>query len=262
MDESADWSERSTMSKTILVTKTTDALGAGIAQALADAGHHVYAGVDPPGKPSPAAPEDVQPYPGRLLGTPLDLGDQRSVTAGVNEVMSRAGRIDVVVHTTTYLPFGPVESFSPYQLSQMYDLSVLTVQRVNRAVLPFMRSGGGGLIVWVGHSTGGQPAGTLCLGAGLEALADRISDGYASDLARFAIEVCRVAVSIDDVAAHHLVLPDDVATTAAYRDRRAAPEGSADGEGWEKTVRAGGRAVARLIDTPAGERPRYVPATP
>ena len=35
--------------------------------------------------------------------------------------------------------FGPAEAFTPEQYAQLYDINVLSTQRVNRAALPYMR---------------------------------------------------------------------------------------------------------------------------
>jgi hypothetical protein len=45
----------------------------------------------------------------------LDLAGQRSVPAGIDEIMAEAGRVDVVLHASGPVPCGPVESFTPFQ---------------------------------------------------------------------------------------------------------------------------------------------------
>ncbi|TIU36102.1 MAG: SDR family NAD(P)-dependent oxidoreductase, partial [Mesorhizobium sp.] len=77
----------------------------------------------------------------------------------------------------------------PEQLAQLYDVNVLGTQRVNRAVLPAMRSLGRGLMIWVGSSStrrGTPPflAPYFAAKAGMDALAQ----SYALELARFGIE--------------------------------------------------------------------------
>ena len=55
--------------------------------------------------------------------------------------------------------FGPAEAFTPEQFAELYDINVLSTQRVNRAALPHMRKQGKGLLVWVSSSSsaGGTP---------------------------------------------------------------------------------------------------------
>jgi NAD(P)-dependent dehydrogenase (short-subunit alcohol dehydrogenase family) len=42
--------------------------------------------------------------------------------------------------------FGPAEAFTPEQFAELYDVNVLSTQRVNRAALPHMRRQGQGLL--------------------------------------------------------------------------------------------------------------------
>lgn len=69
------------------------------------------------------------------------------------------GHLDVIVHNAGHMVLGPAEAFTPEQLVEIYDVNVLSTQRVNRAVLPHLRERGDGLPVWVGSSSsrGGQP---------------------------------------------------------------------------------------------------------
>ena len=58
------------------------------------------------------------------------------------------GRLDVVVHNAGHMVLGPAEAFTPQQLADLYDINVLSTQRVNRAALPHLRARGEGLLVW------------------------------------------------------------------------------------------------------------------
>src|ERR1700747_2234440 len=85
--------------------------------------------------------------------------------------------------------FGPAEAFTPEQLAELYDINVLSAQRVNRAVLPQMRKQHQGLLVWVSSSSsaGGTPpylSPYFAAKAGMDALAVQ----YARELSRWGIE--------------------------------------------------------------------------
>ncbi|HEV3196574.1 MAG TPA: SDR family NAD(P)-dependent oxidoreductase, partial [Bryobacteraceae bacterium] len=49
--------------------------------------------------------------------------------------------IDVLIHNAGHMVFGPAEAFTPNQLAELYDINVLSTQRVNRAVLPHLGYG-------------------------------------------------------------------------------------------------------------------------
>ena len=60
------------------------------------------------------------------------------------------------MHNAGHMSFGPAEAFTPEQLAELYDINVLSTQRVNRAALPQLRKQGRGLLVWVSSSSAGR----------------------------------------------------------------------------------------------------------
>lgn len=104
-------------------------------------------------------------------------------------LLAEAGHLDIVIHNAGHMVFGPAEAFTPEQLAELYDVNVLSTQRINRAVLPILRKQGRGLVVWVGSSStrGGTPP---YLGPYFAAKAgmDAMAVSYAGELARWNIE--------------------------------------------------------------------------
>jgi len=90
-----------------------------------------------------AAAHDVD-----LRAIELDVSSQPSCDAAIREIVSRNGRLDVVVHNAGHMAVGPAEAFTPEQLAELYDVNVLSTQRVNRAALPQLRKQRKGLLVW------------------------------------------------------------------------------------------------------------------
>jgi NAD(P)-dependent dehydrogenase (short-subunit alcohol dehydrogenase family) len=179
--------------KIILVTGASSGFGRLAANALAHKGHTVYASMrETTGRNAPQAAEagNYARQQGVDLRTvELDVISQASVDAGIAKVISAHGRLDVVVHNAGHLVFGPAEAFTPEQLAELYDINVLSTQRVNRAALPHMRKQGQGLLVWVSSSSsaGGTPpylAPYFAAKAGMDALAVQ----YARELSRWGIE--------------------------------------------------------------------------
>src|SRR5258708_14075459 len=84
---------------------------------------------------------------------------------------------------------GPGEGFTPEQLAELYDVNVLSTQRVNRAALPQLRKQRRGLVIWVSSSSsaGGTPpylSPYFAAKAGVDALAVV----YARELTPWGIE--------------------------------------------------------------------------
>jgi NAD(P)-dependent dehydrogenase (short-subunit alcohol dehydrogenase family) len=181
------------MSKVIVVTGASSGFGRLSANALAKAGHTVYASMRETQGRNAAAVADVAKFAKdnavELRSIELDVGSQDSVDAAISAIVSKHGRIDVLVHNAGHMVFGPAEAFTPEQLAELYDINVLSTQRVNRAVLPHMRNKRSGLLVWVSSSScaGGTPpylAPYFAAKAGMDALAVI----YARELTRWGIE--------------------------------------------------------------------------
>jgi NAD(P)-dependent dehydrogenase (short-subunit alcohol dehydrogenase family) len=181
------------MSKTIVVTGASSGFGAMTVRALADAGHTVYAGIRASaGRNAPAVAE-LDDYATRnrvdLRAVEMDVGEQESVDAAVARILAESDRLDVVVHNAGHMVLGPAEAFTPEQLAEVYDVNVLSTQRVNRAVLPHLRAQQDGLVVWVGSSSsrGGTPP-YLAPYFAAKAGEDALAVSYAAELARFGID--------------------------------------------------------------------------
>jgi NAD(P)-dependent dehydrogenase (short-subunit alcohol dehydrogenase family) len=78
---------------------------------------------------------------------PMDVTDQNSVERGVNTILDREGRIDVLVNNAGIAIAGPLESTSLEEARHQIDVNLLGAFRLCRAVLPIMRSRRDGYIV-------------------------------------------------------------------------------------------------------------------
>src|SRR4051795_10263947 len=151
------------MQKIIIITGASSGFGALTARALAKAGHCVYASMrDTAGRNAPqvkTAAQFAKENNVDLRTVELDVASQVSADAAIEKIVSEHKRLDVVIHNAGHMVFGPAEAFTPEQLAELYDVNVLSTQRVNRAVLPVLRTRGQGLLVWVSSSStrGGTP---------------------------------------------------------------------------------------------------------
>ncbi len=162
----------------IVITGASSGFGALAARALARAGHTVYACMrETTGRNAPQVAE-AQTYAvdhGVDLRTiELDVASEASAAAAIEQIVAAHGHLDVVIHNAGHMVFGPAEAFTPEQLAELYDVNVLSTQRVNRAALPQLRKQRRGLVIWVSSSSsaGGTPpylapyfatkAGSLC----------------------------------------------------------------------------------------------------
>jgi NAD(P)-dependent dehydrogenase (short-subunit alcohol dehydrogenase family) len=69
----------------------------------------------------------------------VDVADDASVRAGVDAVLDRFGRIDILVNNAGIGAQGTVETNSDAEWHRIWDVNVLGMVRVTRAVLPALR---------------------------------------------------------------------------------------------------------------------------
>jgi len=258
------------MAKTIvLVTGASSGFGRLIAEALAGAGHVVYASMRGLSSKNASQIEAVAAYASQhgvdLRALELDVQSEASASAAIDRIIADYGRLDVLVHNAGHMVWGPSEAFTPEQLAELYDINVLGTQRVNRAALPHMRRARQGLLIWIGSSSvaGGIPpmlSPYFAAKAGMDALAV----SYARELAPFGIETSIVIPGAFTKGTNHFAhagAPSDTGRAMEYE--ASLPKHFADRmlEALAATVpedadpAAVATAVVEIVGAPFGKRP-------
>ncbi|AUW44150.1 SDR family oxidoreductase [Rhizobium leguminosarum] len=215
------------MSKQVIViTGASSGFGALTARALAKAGHTVYAGMRATeGRNVPAvadAAEFARENNVDLRSVELDVASDASVVSGIARITADAGRLDVIIHNAGHMSFGPAEAFTPEQFAELFDINVLSTQRVNRAALPYLRRQGRGLVVWVSSSSsrGGTPP-YLSPYFAAKAAMDSLAVSYAGELTRWGIETSIIVPGAFTKGTNHFAhsgSPLDTARAAEYNE--------------------------------------------
>jgi NAD(P)-dependent dehydrogenase (short-subunit alcohol dehydrogenase family) len=136
-------------SRVVLITGASSGIGRATAELLASRGYRVFGGV--------RAPATTRPLVG-VEFVPLDVRDDTSIKACVEEVCNRAGRIDVLINNAGINLVGAVEETSISQAQALFDTNVFGVLRMVQAVLPGMRRQGAGQIINISSILGFLPA--------------------------------------------------------------------------------------------------------
>jgi NAD(P)-dependent dehydrogenase (short-subunit alcohol dehydrogenase family) len=270
-----DAASQTTEQKVIVVTGASSGFGDLTARALAHAGHIVYAGMRATADrnaPRVAALAELSALEKvDVRGIEMDVQDQESVDAAISRIVNEQGRLDVVVHNAGHMVLGPAEAFTAEQLAELYDINVLSTQRVNRAALPVLRRQGSGLLVWVASSStrGGHPpflAPYFAAKAGMDALAE----SYAAETIKYGIDTVIVVPGAYPSGTNHFAhagVPADTERAAEYDavygellaqlpERLTAIFPA--GRGVEEVA----DEITRVIDLPAGQRPYRVHIDP
>jgi NAD(P)-dependent dehydrogenase (short-subunit alcohol dehydrogenase family) len=262
--------------KIILITGASSGFGRLTAEALAEAGHTVYASMrETTGRNAPEVAKVAAFSKQRgvdLRTVELDVLSQPSVDAAIAKVIADSGRIDVLIHNAGHMVFGPAEAFTPEQYAQLYDVNVLSTQRVNRAALPHLRRQQQGLVVWVSSSSsaGGTPP-YLAPYFAAKAAMDAIAVQYARELARWGIETSIIVPGAFTGGTNHFShsgRPADTARAAEYEAGPYAGFGEQVQKAFAEIVppdadaSAVATAIVDVVGTPFGKRPFRVHIDP
>lgn len=264
------------MSSVILVTGASSGFGRMTAEALAKAGHIVFASMRATtGRNAPqveSAATFSREHNVDLRTVELDVQSQDSADAAVEQIIAEAGRIDVVVHNAGHMMFGPAEAFTPEQFAQQYDVNVLGTQRVNRAVLPHLRAQRKGLLVWVSSSSsaGGTPP-YLAPYFAAKAAMDALAVQYARELSRWGIETSIIVPGAFTGGTNHFAHAGHPADDVRVAEYEAGPYANF-GEQIQKAFTAivppdadaskVADAIVDVVDAPFGKRPFRVHIDP
>jgi NAD(P)-dependent dehydrogenase (short-subunit alcohol dehydrogenase family) len=253
----------------IVVTGASSGFGRLAAEALALAGHTVYASMrETAGRNS--AQVEAAGYFARDNGVELrtvemDVQSQPSVDAAIERVFEANGRIDAVVHNAGHMVFGPAEAFTPQQLADLYDVNVVSTQRVNRAALPHMRRQRRGLLVWLSSSSsaGGTPP-YLAPYFAAKAAMDSLAVSYARELARWGIETSIIVAGAFASGTNHFSRAGSPADQSVVDEYEAGPYRGFASQVQEAfgvivspgaDVSAVADAVVKVVESPLGQRP-------
>ncbi len=257
------------MKKVVVITGASSGFGALAARALARAGHTVYASMrETTGRNAPQVKEVAKyaaEYDVDLRAIELDVTSQESCDAAIQKIISENGGLDVVIHNAGHMVFGPAEAFTPEQLAELYDINVLSTQRVNRSALPQLRKQGQGLVIWVSSTSarGGTPP-YLSPYFAAKAAMDSLAVSYAGELARWGIETSIIVPGAFTSGTNHFKhsgSPNDKARAAEYESGPYAgigaeiQRGLASCEPPDAVVDSVAEAIVKVVDMPFGKRP-------
>lgn len=166
------------MSKIILITGTSSGIGLETAIQLAEEGHQVYATMRNLAKRA-LLDKEAEKRGVKLKVMQLDVQDEKSITACVEEVIMVENRIDVLINNAGAGFIKTMEQASMEEIKQVMDVNFYGSVRCSKAVLPQMRRQRSGHIINISSVGGivGQPVNEIYCAAkfALEGLTESLA---------------------------------------------------------------------------------------
>lgn len=128
------------MKKVIFITGANSGIGFATLKQLAGEGHVVYGSIR-----DVKSAEKIKSGGG--IPVIMDLNDYDTLNKAVEHIISKHGRIDVLVNNAGYGLFGSVEETSIADAKQQFEVNLFSLARLTQLVLPHMRSQKSGKII-------------------------------------------------------------------------------------------------------------------
>ncbi len=252
--------------KVILVTGSSSGFGRLTVETLARQGHQVYASMRDINGRNAEASDQIRELAERenlaINLVELDVTDDVSVDKAVSEVIERSGRVDVLVNNAGFGYMGPTETFTLDQIQQQFDTNFFGVARMNRAVLPYMRGQGSGLLLHVSSIAGRLTMPFMGIYSASKFAVESLAEAYRYELSGLGIDSVIVEPGAFPTSIFAKIgQPADHSRLVEYGDLAKIPQQM--GAGFEEMFSGDtapdpqevADAIAKLVATPAGQRP-------
>ena len=248
------------MSKTVLITGASTGFGRDTAETLARAGHEVFASMRDPKVKNRAHADALQAKGIEVVE--LDVTDTQSVDRAVTAVGAKAGRIDVLINNAGVAAAGVSEAFTPEQATALFDVNVIGLHRVTRAVLPTLRRQKDGLIINIGTILGRVTFPFFGIYGASKFAVEALTDSLRYEVSQLGVDVALVQPSAYPTQMYaSAAQPADAARATEYGEVGEIPGAmfqhfmtlfeSSDAPNPQDIA----EAISTLIDAPKGTRP-------
>jgi NAD(P)-dependent dehydrogenase (short-subunit alcohol dehydrogenase family) len=133
--------------KVALITGASSGMGKDFVLRLIREGYTVYSGARRVDRM-----EDIKAAGGHVLA--MDVTNDASLVAGVDEVIGKEGRIDVLINNAGYGCYGAIEDVPLAEARRQFEVNVFGLARLTQLVLPHMRAQGSGRIINISSIAG------------------------------------------------------------------------------------------------------------
>ncbi|MFJ4832011.1 oxidoreductase [Streptomyces sp. NPDC088747] len=158
----------------------------------------------------------------------LDVTSDASVTALIQQVIDRFGRIDVLVNNAGIGSTGAAEESSLVQDQNIFDINVFGVMRTTKAVLPHMRAQGRGRIINTSSIYGFIPQPYMAVYVASKHALEGYSESLDHEVREHGVRVLLVEPGATNTAFEGNIVQPDAPLAVYAQQRRIADQLVAD----------------------------------
>lgn len=244
----------------ILITGANGGFGALTVKILLEHGHSVVATMRNTASKNKGVADQLAALGAKIVD--LDVTDTESVNTAVPNAIDLLDGLDVVINNAGIGVLGIQEQYTIDDFKRLFDVNVFGVQRVNRAVLPYLRNQGSGLLIHISSLLGRIAFPFYGPYNASKWALEALAENYRVELSGFGVDSCIVEpggypTSFMD----NLMPPSDISQNNSYGEMVHAPkqafesfEGALANNPLQNPQNVAD-AIAQLIATPAGQRP-------
>jgi NAD(P)-dependent dehydrogenase (short-subunit alcohol dehydrogenase family) len=257
------------MNKVILVTGSSSGFGKLISQTLAMRGHTVYASMRNLTRGNAEKAAELQNWASvnhcDLKVIEMDVTQPSQIQRATNEIYTKQGQLDVLVNNAGHGSMGLTEDFADEYVRMQFETNVFGVFNVTKAVIPYMKEENDGLIVTISSGLGRIVIPTLHVYSASKFAVEALAEGWRYELAPLGIDSVIVEPgaypTTNFMSASYANSPMSSNKIKDYHGLKEFVDGFA--ENLQERLKTGtannpqdvADAVAKLVDTPHGNRP-------
>jgi NAD(P)-dependent dehydrogenase (short-subunit alcohol dehydrogenase family) len=246
--------------KNVLITGIAGGFGKPTALALLAKGYAVAGSVRSRNGKNATTVAELEAAGAKIVE--MDVTDAASTERGVADAISQLGGLDILFNNAGIGSYGIQELMSPEDMARVFDVNVMGVQRVMRAVLPHLRAQGRGTVLYTSSLIGRIATPFYGTYSASKWALEAIVECYRTELSGFGIEACIIEPGAMPTAFFDgMVTPNDSAREAEYGEFAAGP--AISNAGLAVMLKATpqqrperiAEAVVALLDMPFGKKP-------
>jgi 3-oxoacyl-[acyl-carrier protein] reductase len=176
-----------------LVTASSEGIGKAIAVGLAREGAILTLCARRAELLESTATEISEATGADVLALPCDVAEEGTAESLVSHAVDRFGRLDVLVTNAGGPPPGQFEAHNDAAWQHSFETNLLSVVRLVRAALPYLKASGRGRVINLSSTSVKQPIDSLILSNSIRAAVIGMAKTLANELAPFGITVNNIA---------------------------------------------------------------------